>query len=415
LRDIAAKNFIDHFAYLDQDSGQGPKVPLAIGSGLVSVATVNDTSVIVAVSDRGPNVALEDTPAGGVEQVVFPRPNFNPVLVPLAIRGTAISSPSEFERTHSPLGTEFRGPVPMSDSSGALLTGLPPNSRHERAIDSSLLDIQRPKESPLGIDPEAITYDPTRQNLWIAEEYFPSILAVSPSNGRVLERRLPGDGLPKLLRNRVPNRGFEAIAYTPADNLVAILQTPLRDSVSKEQESFVRMLIIPANPTSTAPTSTLAIPLPAGAHPASYKIGEVVALSDSTFLAFEAYEASDGQKHYHLILLDISGAQEIDSERFIARASEIAAPVHSRTVLDFKDLDWASGKIEGLAIINPKTLLISKDNDFGVKLSKKGKERQFAPKVSFKEVPTEFLIIELRKPLQEYLPTLSKPVAKVKN
>lgn len=97
MRDFASTRIVERFIYIDQTAGPGVKVPLAIGSGLRSFGTFNDTTIVVALSDRGPNVSLENLSSSGPERVVFPRPNFNPVIVPLAIRGLEVSAPSEAE------------------------------------------------------------------------------------------------------------------------------------------------------------------------------------------------------------------------------------------------------------------------------------------------------------------------------
>lgn len=406
LEDIAIKKTINYAIYIEEHPRKGSKIPLAIGSALASIPTSGNTSVFVGLSDRGPNITIDELAPEEPKQVVFSRPNFTPVMVPLAIHQLEFTTPSVTHHGASPLQRPWSAHIPIKDASGSPASGLPPSTEHERAVDSSLQDIKQATNAPLSIDPEAVTYDFTRDTLWIAEEYAPSILAISPASGRVMERRIPGQGLPKLLNKKVPNRGFEAITYTPNDSLVAILQSPLRDSFSQQAEGFVRMIILPANPASAAQQPrTLAITLPTDARPTTYKIGEVLALSDSTFLALEAYESNGDEKHYHIILLDSSHARDIDSEKFILNTREIPAPVTSRVLLDFKDLDWASGKIEGLAMINTKTLVISKDNDFGVNISKKAKGSKPPRKVTFKDVPTEFLIVELNQPLAAYIPT----------
>lgn len=405
-RDIETRRVIKHSVYIETGAENLGRVPLAIGSGLVPIATVGDTTIVLSVSDRGPNISAAEPPAKGPEQVIFPLPDFNPVIVPLAIKGHEVSPDTNADKRLSQFIPPLGRHLPITDSSGVPLSGLPAISGSEQAVDPSLEQIQQPAEARPGIDPEGIAYDLKRGRVFVAEEYSPSIFEINRSTGRIESTRSPGKGLPKLLSKRAPNRGFEAITYTPSDNLVAILQSPLRDVAADKAESFVRIIIVPADAESTAAARTLPLPLPVDAHPKSYKIGDVVALSDSRFLAFEAYESRDDEKHYHIILLDTSRAKEIDSEQFIDDASKITGPVQKKIVLDFKDLDWASGKIEGLAVINPKTLLISKDNDFGIKLAKNKKPKDTVPKVTFKDVPTEFLFVELRKPILEYLPVM---------
>jgi hypothetical protein len=404
-RDLNQYREAKYFMYIDGPSSGDSRIPLAIGSGLVPIATVGDTTIVAALSDRGPNVAVENASKSGPEQVIFPTPDFIPVLVPLALRGSTLSPLSPRLLESSPLKARPDGRVELTNAPGSKVSGLPTNSEHEMAVGSDLKEIRSSGSSYLGVDTEAVTFDTRRGILWVSEEYAPSIFSVDPKSGKILSIRRPGVGLPKLLLKRAPNRGFEALTYTPSDHLVAVLQSPLFDAEREKAESFVRLLTIPADATSQAPPSTRALPLPTNAQPSTYKIGDVAALSASVFLALEAYQSKDEEKHHHLLLLDTGKAREIDSEKFLDDPQELPTPVSRKILLDFKDFEWDSGKIEGLAVINERTLLISKDNDFGIKLKKGGKKRPLPREVAFKDIPTEFLILEFKKPLIELLPS----------
>jgi hypothetical protein len=94
-------------------------------------------------------------------------------------------------------------------------------------------------------------------------------------------------------------------------------------------------------------------------------------------------------------MLDLRSAQHLSSKEFVSGSSP--AKTLARTiVLNFADFNFASGKIEGIALLNNnKTILISKDNDFGISI-KKEKDRS---EVALKDTPTSFLLIELSSPL----------------
>jgi hypothetical protein len=403
--DLASHQFIKHSVYLAEDLPGEARMPLAIGSGLTPIARFGETVIVVSLTDRGPNAALDSKPKSLVEKIIFPRPHFNPVLVPLAISNGKLITPNSKQLWESPLHTTSTSPIPLKDSAGALASGLPPPYVREEPVDTTLTRVSPAVGAAEGLDPEAITFDARRGMLWIAEEYSPSLISVDPATGRIVKRRTPGDGLPRLLSQRVPNRGFEAVTYTPSDYLWAILQSPIREMSSNLSEHFVRLVAIPADPQSTVESKTFAIPLPMEAEAESFKIGDVAALSDSRFLALEAYKAKDGEKHHHLILLDTSKAGEIDSEHVIT-SSKINGAVTTSILFDFKDLQWNEGKIEGLAVIDDRTLLISKDNDFGISVEhRSGKNRKAkqapGPKVHFDDIPTELLLLTFQESLRD--------------
>ena len=60
-----------------------------------------------------------------------------------------------------------------------------------------------------GLDTEGISLDKDG-NFWISDEYGPFIAKVD-KKGNILEKYGPGMGLPKILADRVPNRGSEGV------------------------------------------------------------------------------------------------------------------------------------------------------------------------------------------------------------
>ena len=95
------------------------------------------------------------------------------------------------------------------------------------------------RNSAHGIDAEAIIRL-TDGTFWVSDEYAPSIVHVS-SDGRIITRHVPkgteaglpgalrrGGSLPAILAKRQPNRGIEALPFSPDEQLsFFILQNPL--------------------------------------------------------------------------------------------------------------------------------------------------------------------------------------------
>lgn len=384
-------------------TSEGQIISLAIGSGLAVISSAGDSSLVLALTDRGPNVSVGALDSGA-EQVVFPVPNFSPAVYPIIIEGSKISKTLPKHYPLQGLRLTPGSTIPLRSESGIPLLGLPTSSSEE-APHAASLEPLAVAPAGQGVDPEAIAFDTRRKQLWIAEEYGPSILAINLSTGRITRQLTPDDGLPAITRHRAKNRGFEGLAYLPNDYLAAALQSPIVDPATSKAEPFVRLVLVPADTTSREHARTHAIPVPAAASEGSYKIGELAALSETKLLALESYQNYSDEKHYHLILLDLKGAIPIDSHQFIASSDKIAGAVTRSVVIDFADFKWASGKIEGLAVVDRgRTIVIAKDNDFGIR-SKKSRDGSNKPLVSFEEAATQFLILRLSKSIEELLST----------
>jgi hypothetical protein len=402
----SGRRLVEHRIYVRGPVNASSKIPLAIGSGLVPISSTGDTTVLLALSDRGPNIPVKEAKGRSPERVLFPEPGFNPSLVPLVVRGSDLSH----VLSNADPTLEFPLPVgealPITSPSGEALTGIPSSHEDEIPLGPSLAVLNTTNEELAGIDPEAIAFDPHQKILWIAEEYGPSLLAIDPSTRRIKKRLVPGAGLPEIMKYRARNRGFEGLTYLPSEHLAVILQSPLHNRSTDTREGFVRLLILPSTPNSKDAVVTYPLVLPANAERDSYKIGELVALSNDTFLALEAYKSTDDQKHYHLILLDLSRARAVDSDHLVMDLRTLRAPIQRSLILDFKDFTWDSGKIEGLALINGnRTLIVAKDNDFGITLKGREKGKSGTQTATFKDVPTEFLILEFPRPLEDLIAT----------
>ena len=234
-----------------------------------------------------------------------------------------------------------------------------------------------------GIDPEGIAVD-KNGDLWISDEYGPYLIRIDAKTGKIAEKLYPGSGLPAILANRQPNRGFEGVAITPNGKIYAAVQSNLEITDSKKNKStkaqFVR--IAEYDPATKA-TRMLAYPIDANYDKSKeLKIGDLLAISDTRFLLIEQGIQKDGLMHRSIYLIDISSATDLSGKlladkrdlEFGAAADLADIKMVKRTKLfDYDALAGGFGylaeKSEGLAMIDGKTIAIVNDNHFDIKAS----------------------------------------------
>ena len=332
-------------------------LPRAMGSGLVLKPSPAGTLSFWVLSDRGPNA--DGPKVQGVDSKLFPLPDYAPLMGTLTLTG--------HDGTLSDLY-----PLHIKDR---LLSGLPHpegslGATHEVPLNDRL---HRLKSDPDGADPEAITFD--GKDLWIAEEYGPSLFRVNPQTGQVLDLFRPGQGLPEILSHRRNNRGFEALAYDPdRKTLNAVLQSNL-----DEDAPFIRWL---EWDPSKGLQREYAYPLSPADYkkdnPGEAKLGDMAALGQGLFVVIEEGKDAEGRDRHRLMLVDLNRASDIhgmegleslsgDPER--VSAYQAIQPLSTVRLLDLEQAGWTLEKAEGLALINEKTLALTNDNDFGLESS----------------------------------------------
>ncbi|WP_293935826.1 esterase-like activity of phytase family protein, partial [Iodobacter sp.] len=233
-----------------------------------------------------------------------------------------------------------------------------------------------------GIDPEGIVVD-KNGDLWICDEYGPFLIRLDPKTGKILEKLYPGaGGLPAVLANRQPNRGFEGIAITPNGKIYGAIQSNLEITDSKNNKSSKALFtrITEYDPVSKA-TRMFAYPIDANyAKSKELKIGDLLAISDTRFLLIEQGIQKDGLMHRSIYLIDISSATDLSGklladkrELEFGSASDLAAvQMVKRSKLfdyDVASFGYLAEKSEGLTMIDGKTIAIVNDNDFDIKAS----------------------------------------------
>ena len=243
-----------------------------------------------------------------------------------------------------------------------------------------------------GIDAEGIVVDKDG-NFWICEEGGATIWKLN-KNGIVLNRFTPYANLngaqpedvqiDTVFKYRKNNRGFEGISITPGGKIYAIIQSPVLFPSKSVGEGTRVHRILEIDPATN--NTRMFVYLNDGIIGNSgsnqirlrdWKIGDMAAISDSTFLVLEAAlrGTTDIKKIYKI---NISNATPVSSGLYngltveaLVDGAGLAAnnitPVSKSLFMDLLANGWPASleKAEGLAIINDSTIAICNDNDYG--------------------------------------------------
>ena len=380
-------------------------------SGLVAADTSG--TVFFTTTDRGPNGEIK---VDGKKELAFPLPHFTPRIVKLKLENGKLQVADQITLK---LPDGYTDPVTKTRE----LTGLPsfegsgedaysPDGREQYGID------------PYGVDTEGLAYDARDGSFWLADEYGPSIVHVS-ADGTLLMRitpkglglNMPGvavrELLPEAYRTRKANRGFEGISISPdGARLFVMLQSPLLnpDKKSGEASRHIRVAVFD---TSDGDNPKLAGIYVYQSQKASdvgapeqdeIKIGDIAAVSRTRFLVGER-DSIEGGSHKKVYLVDLAGATDVsDREKIDGKTVEQATEADLKKagveylkktmVVDLAKLGFSPDKFEGLAFIDPTTLAVVNDNDFGISaIDSRGK-------VVREGQPPRLVIVRVPEPIQ---------------
>ncbi len=346
----------------------------------------------VTHTDRGPN----GEPAGGK------RPFLLPDFAPQIVRFTLDPATGALTLTEQ---------LALKDAAGAPLTGLPntavvggnANTAHNDELPVDLFGNALPLD-PLGGDFEGLVVDPNDGSFWLCDEYRPALYQFA-ADGKLIQRFVPSgtaaaagqpagtfgtEALPEVLAQRRQNRGFEALAWS-AGKLYAWVQSPLRNPTTAANSVLntnrsVRVLEF--NPVTRATKQYLHVmdnpDLGASPNTRADKIGDAVALGGGEFLVVERDDdtiftgvgATVEKKIYRISLAgatDITtktglfGGKTVDQLTLAELAANSIVPVGKVLHVDLNAAGYNEvEKVEGLALIDPGTIAVINDNDFGV-------------------------------------------------
>ena len=231
-----------------------------------------------------------------------------------------------------------------------------------------------------GLDTEGIAID--RENprhLWICDEYGPFIAKIDGYTGRIIKKYVPGRELPAIVAKRQANRGFEGIAVTPSNKVLAAVQSicDVDGKVKKSQATLIRLVLLDP---ATGETKMFAYPHDRDEYKSSReaKIGDLHALSDTRFLIIERGKGRDGKNRIPVYVMDISEASDITGVKApdggeletLADRAEVeklgVKYVTKKKLFDLTEMGWKPGKAEGVALLpDHRTMAVTSDNDFG--------------------------------------------------
>jgi len=373
----------------------GQNIALGGFSGLhfEGISPVTGKYRFISHTDRGPNAE----PTNIVRPFLLP--NFQPQII-------------RFELDRLTGALEITERIMLQKSPGVPLTGLPntalssnTDEAYNDEIPVDLLGKKLPLD-PLGADLEGIAVDPSNGSFWMADEYRPAILHFSPA-GVMLDRFVPvGTGaaagsppgtygtevLPAVLAQRRQNRGFEAIAWD-SGKLYAFVQSPIRNPSTLGNAALVAMRsirIVEFNPATRQTRQFIYVldnpDLGAEPNTRADKIGDAVSLGNGEFLVVERDDdALPGDElsvvEKKVYRFNLTGATEISAltgligsagktvdEMIIAEmnANQIR-PVEKVLHTDLARAGYSHAqKVEGLTVIDQRTIAVINDNDFTV-------------------------------------------------
>ena len=134
------------------------------------------------------------------------------------------------------------------------------------------------------------------------------------------------------------------------------------------------------------------------------KIGDIAAVSRTRFLVGER-DSIEGGSHKKVYLVDLAGATDVsDREKIDGKTVEQATEADLKKagveylkktmVVDLAKLGFSPDKFEGLAFIDPTTLAVVNDNDFGISaIDSRGK-------VVREGQPPRLVIVRVPEPIQ---------------
>jgi hypothetical protein len=396
LPNIAIKDAINRvWAGLVQDDRD-----LRLGglfSGIYHVPGTPDNE-FWATADRGPNGQVR---VGNETRRTFPVPEYSPVIYKLQTANNVINITEE---------------IPIKTRSGKPVTGLSNTSSDE--IPYTVDGQTRLDLNPNGLDIEGITRLPDG-TFWLCEEYNPSIVHVD-RNGTTVQRLVPAGlnlaadtevkgNIPAIYSSRRANRGFEAITSSKdGSKLFVGLQSPLEFPTRAigRASRMTRILVIDSQ--TQRPTAEYVYVFdPATEYgetdPGEMKLGDVDFVNSSTLLMLERTD-----KIAKVYQLDLSRATNILGTKWSdpqntqnslealtpeQLASNGIMPARKTAIADLSQIPGMMEKIEGLTIINDRTIAVGNDNDFGFS--------GFTPqgRAINNNLPTTVLTLHLARPL----------------
>ena len=397
---IVARAVFPEIILAEEDPSVSEDVPVALGgiSDVTVEKVVNDDGQIVVrlLTDRGPSRKIETVNG---KQRLFLNPSFVPTVLIFDVSGC------QLDKTHGRpenLNVELQSKFSLQSPSGKVITGRSNGLEGDDSIaNPSAEGLLAPDVN--GIDPEgcALLADGT---FWLSEEYRPSLLCCE-ADGTVTKRFIPEgvklpardvqlfENLPAHYAERRPNRGFESLALSPDESTIwALMQSPFDDEAA-ERSGNVRLLGFDVENEKPIHEYVYRLGDPAAADfatggvvPDDGKLCAMASIGPKTLLVLEQSDDGDAKLYRCEVgkATNVLGDdRNLDGIRDLAQAG--VKPIKKTLVADLASLlpsfasditagQWqpdvgeqvAGLKLEGLAVLDSKHVIIVNDNDFNV-------------------------------------------------
>lgn len=354
-------------------------------SGITVVPGTNGTEFYIN-SDRGPNIDSKNAACTPTYDKMYPFPNYAPKIHRVKIQGDSILILNTLT-IKKPDGNNASGIINPTGF-GSTATEQPRKDTISNCANISSVILSK---DIWGIDPEGIAIG--RDNdFWLCEEGGATIWNLG-NDGKVIARYSPYANLSgaqpedimidSVFKYRKNNRGFEGITICPDGKVYAIIQSPILYPTKAIGEASYIHRIVEIDP-GTGAQKMFAYLNPGVVGSGSnqikakdWKIGDMAAVNDSTFLVLEQAVAGNNIQR-KIYLININGATEVNSGLYGTKtleqlkdsaglASNGIVPVKKTLFIDLMSNGWPAmyDKAEGLTIINDSTIAICNDNDYG--------------------------------------------------
>jgi predicted acylesterase/phospholipase RssA len=358
---------------LDSDyvRSKGRSWPYAYGSGLTFHKENNGQYEFYMITDRGPAFDGPRT-ADRKELKLYLDDNFQP-HVARVVWDKDPAHPPTVEKSF-PLATFGNLPV----------NGLPPVTRPDLQELAGVFGkdqlatqhwVTQEDSSGFGVDPEDLAISPqfeTDNTVWICEEYRPALLktVLAPKGDSLLIQKVlePGSGLPDEFKRARPNRGLESVSIKDGFLFVAMQSSLFTAAGDKTTEPFIWIARANLNEIERFSQEENSSATPPRWDKYKFKI--------PSFYDGIQHECSIGGIQAldkdRLILLERELGSEPERQRLISvvdlRQADGDGAVTARQVMNLGENGWRVEKPEGITLIDDRTIAISSDNDFGLRL-----------------------------------------------
>ncbi|AFY47640.1 3-phytase (myo-inositol-hexaphosphate 3-phosphohydrolase) [Nostoc sp. PCC 7524] len=377
----------------------------------------NGNLQFVAHTDRGPN----GEPIGANRPFVLP--DFQPEVVSFELnRPTGEITITKRMGLFGPDGvTPLTGLANLqAGASGTAYTD-------ENPVD---LNNQPLPNDPLGADLEGIVVAPNG-DLWMVDEYRPAIYHFD-SNGKLLDRFIPvGDAtdssqnggtffgtpvFPAVYAQRRNNRGFEAVALE-GNKLYAFIQSAIdnpdfgNDATSRNSRNLRILEFDIISKQVTGEYLYLLDNISGSGNARTDKIGDAVSLGNGKFAVVERDDLEDNTSNKLIFQIDLAGATNIYNPANLGTlppgktieqltVAELAAanivPVTKTLIANAAELGYTGvSKLEGLALVDSKTLALVNDNDFSIVGTQINPDGTIGITVASPSLPSKLGLLEL--------------------